>query len=75
MTVAASKQNYNKMTLPELFEYIMERDDIDDFRDMFQHIHNWSHNTDFTYQSITDPERHKVKEYIIRYIEDTEDED
>lgn len=75
MPTTASKNNYGKMTLDELFTYIMERDDIDDFRDLFQHIHNWGYNSDFTYQSVTDPERHKTKDFIIAYIVATEDEE
>lgn len=75
MPYPIAKENLNRWDLPQLFQYIIERDDIDDFRDLFEQLHNWSHNTDFTYQSITDPERHKLKEYLIRYIEDTEDED
>lgn len=75
MPYPIAKENLNRWDLPQLFQYIMERDDIDDFRDLFENIHNWAHNTDFTYQSITDPERHKVKAFIVAYIEATEEEE
>lgn len=61
--------NLDEVTLEDLFEFIKSKEKTDDWRDLFQFIHNWGYNTDFTYNPITDPERHSVKEYLKEFIE------
>lgn len=60
----------NKVTENDLLMFIKEQGKYDDWRDLFQHIHNWGYNTDFTYNDITNPEEHSSVEYLAAYIED-----
>lgn len=63
------------LDIQQLFDYMVLHEKIDDWRDLFQYIHNWGYNTDFTYNDITNPEEHSLKEYLIEFIMQDKDED
>ena len=59
------------MELQEVLDKIKAKaDKYDDWRDIFERIHNWGYNTDFTYDPITDPEKTTAAMYLQRYYDD-----
>ena len=59
----------------QLLQYIQVHETHDDYRDMFEQIHNWGYHSDFTYNNVTDPEKTTIKEYLIEYIMSSEDDE
>lgn len=57
-------------TVNQLLNQIKELGEYDDWRDVFEAIHNWGYNTDFTYNPITDTHRTSVIAYLRDFIAD-----
>lgn len=65
-----AKDGYIETAQSILTKIQAKADKYDDWRDIFERIHNWGYNTDFTADPITDPSRTSVVEYLQRYYDD-----
>jgi len=63
--------------VPRLLEQIMKDEETDDLRDLFQHLHNYGYNTDFTYNGkvIYPSEGATVAGYLEAYIKADDEEE
>jgi hypothetical protein len=55
-------------TAAEMLLHIKDVGEFDDWRDVFQAIHEWGYKTDFTYNPVTDINRNPVEEYLREFI-------
>ena len=65
-----AKKSVDAETVQSIFAKLQAVNPNDDWRDIFEKIHNWGYNTDFTYDPITDPGRTPLVKYLQRYWDD-----